>query len=212
MTTPILLPFDTETTGLVRKNSPLNDPIQPRIVSLSALQVRAEDLFIQQSMSRLVYPSDWDWDDSPDSEDRAFQTHKLPMSYCQDYGRSEKEVLDDFLSLWDNNRDRVLLAHNLDFDRNVIACAIARYYGSGDLLNSWLATPGHCTMKETKRIVNAQTKPNAKGATRLKNPNLAEAYRFFTNEELEDHHSANRDAVACLQIWAGYQEYLKKDD
>lgn len=206
--TQILLPFDTETTGLFRKNLPLNDPSQPHLVSLSALQVRPDDMFVQQSISRIVHPDTWDWDDSPESEDRAFQVHKLSVDYCEQYGGSEQKVLDNFIELWEPNVARLLVAHNLTFDRNIIACAIARYYPKQTaLLREWLELPGFCTMQKSKSIVKAQTKPNAKGVTRLKNPNLKEAYEFFTGETLTDHHSANRDAVACLMIWAGLQDY-----
>lgn len=202
----LILPFDCETTGLVSKKLPLNDPSQPHLVSLSALQVRPDDLFIQQSMSKVVFPETWDWDDSDNSADRAFQVHKLKMDYCERYGRDEKQILDEFLSLWGGGKVEPV-AHNLAFDKAVIACAITRYYGQYDLLTSWLDAPGYCTMQSSKDIVNARTKPNAKGVSRLKNPNLKEAYEFFTGETLEEHHSANRDAVACLQIWVGIQEH-----
>ena len=55
------------------------------------------------------------------------------------------------------------------------------------------------------RYYNPQNIDQAK--TRAKNPNLAEAYEFFTGEPLEDHHSANKDAVAALQIYLGIQEH-----
>lgn len=202
----ILLPFDLETTGLYKKNLPLNDPAQPHIVACSALQVRADDLFVQQSMSKIVFPSQWDWDDSPESEDRAFQVHKLTVDYCEQFGRPEEQVLNELLELW-NNVETTIIAHNLDFDRNVVACAIARHKDSVALLNDWISAPGFCTMRESKNIIKAQTRPNAKGVTRLKNPNLPEAYHFFTGEDISAHHSANRDAVAALQIWAGLREY-----
>ena len=193
----LILPFDLETTGLVSKSHPLNDPAQPRIVSCSALQVRTDDLHIQQSMSKVVIPATWDWDDSDNSDDQAFQVHKLKMDYCEKYGRDEKQVLDEFLDLWCEGEAEPI-AHNLAFDKAVIACAIARYYSQGDVLNAWLEAPGTCTMQSSKDIVNARTKTGRK-----KNPNLKEAYEFFTGEKLENHHSANRDAVACLQIWVG---------
>jgi len=90
-----LLVFDCESTGLIRSKAPLNDPGQPHIVSLSALQVRVTDtdMYIQQSMSKLVTPTDWEWDDSETSEDRAFAVHKLPMEYCEKWGRSEGACL-----------------------------------------------------------------------------------------------------------------------
>jgi len=197
----ILLPFDVETTGLVRTKQPLNDPGQPHLVSASMLQVQADTYFVQQSMSKVVYPADWDWDDTEQSEDRAFQVHKLTLDHCSTYGRAEKEVLDEILHLWESSNG-TLIAHNLKFDQNVIACAIARYYGAGDLLNRWLAAPGFCTMENSNNIVEARGKTG-----RRKKPNLKEAYEFFTGESLEEHHSANRDTVACLQVYAGIQEY-----
>jgi DNA polymerase III alpha subunit (gram-positive type) len=45
---------------------------------------------------------------------------------------------------------------------------------------------------------------NVKGA--LKNPNLKETYQHFMGEELEQHHSANADAVAVWQIFCAMQE------
>lgn len=200
-----ILVFDTETTGLVSKKLPLNDPSQPHLVSLSALQVRTEDLYIQQSMSKVVAPEHWDWDDSPDSQDRAFQVHKLPLDYCTEVGRSEEEVLEEFLDLWDGTAH--VVAHNLAFDKAIIACAIARHYNCQTLAQNWDNLSGTCTMLSSKDIVQARTKPNAKGQTRAKQPNLAEAYKYFTGEELTNHHSANMDAVACLQIWAALQDH-----
>ena len=197
----IILPFDTETTGLYRKNSPLTSPDQPHLVSLSALQVRTNDLYIMQSMSKVVQPDGYEWDDSETSSDRAFAVHKLSMDYCLDYGRSEKEVLDEFLHLWNEGKSHVV-AHNLAFDAGLIAVAIARYYGQGELLKAWVSSEGTCTMQSSKIMVDAR---NAKG--HKKSPNLAEAYEFFTGEALTDHHSANRDAVAALQIWVGIQEH-----
>ncbi len=202
----ILLPFDVETTSLYKKNLPMNSPGQPHLVSCSMLQAQSKTFFIQQSLSKVVVPDEWDWDDSPESEDRAFLVHGLSMDYCKQYGRHEKEVLDEIMDLWESSNDSLLIAHNLDFDRAVIGCAIARYYGNGHSLKKWMAAPGYCTMREAKPIVQARTKPNAKGVTRLKNPNLAETYEFFTGEGISDHHSSNRDAVACLQIYAGLTE------
>lgn len=208
----IILPVDTESTGFPSKSKPLNAPSQPHLVSLSALQVFIDDdtAHIQQSMSKLVAPNGWEWDDSATSEDGAFKVHGLTMERCSGYGRSEKEILDEFLTLW--AMDSLIIAHNLAFDAQMISIAIARYYGQGQVLDAWLAAEGDCTMNLSKPIIKAQTKPNAQtGKTRLKNPNLKEAYAYFTGEDLEEHHSANRDAVAVMEIWFGLQETLGKE-
>ena len=197
-----LLVFDCESTGLVRSKSPLTDPAQPHIVSLSALQVQVtdSDMYIQQSMSKLVTPTNWEWDDSETSEDRAFAVHKLPVDYCAKWGRSEEAVLEEFLELWNNECE--LVAHNLKFDAGLISCAIARHYGQGEVLSAFLNSEGFCTMNESAPIVDAR---GAKG--QKKKPNLKEAYEFFTGNKLIDHHSANRDAVAALEVWIGIHQH-----
>lgn len=193
-----ILVFDCESTGLVRSKAPLTSPAQPHIVALSALQVRIDNaqMYIQQSMSKVVAPDDWEWDDSETSGDRAFAVHQLPVDYCTKWGRSERAVLDEFLELWADNCE--LVAHNLKFDVGLISCAIARHYGQNGLLSSFLASEGFCTMNESAPIVDAR---NIKGGK--KKPNLKEAYEFFTGNKLTDHHSANHDAVAALEIWLG---------
>jgi DNA polymerase III epsilon subunit-like protein len=192
--TPIFLPFDTETTGFPSSKRALNDPTQPHIVSCSALQVLPTGR-IQQSMSKMVAPAGWIWD----MESSAAKVHGLTPEECVAYGDSEKAILDEFLHLW--HIDAHLIAHQLRFDRSIIAVAIARYYPKEHaLLAAWQAAPGTCTQTENKERVGATT---AKGAKKA--PNLAETYKFFTGENLERHHSANADAVAVYTIWMHMQ-------
>jgi DNA polymerase-3 subunit epsilon len=156
-------------------------------------------------MSKMVVPQGWEWDDSETSNDGAFRVHQLTVAQCSVYGRTEKEVLDELLHLWYGqaaNSPATLVAHNLDFDRQLIAIAIARYYpGEAALLAAWLESSGVCTMKGNKERVDARTVKGTK-----KYPNLKETYKFFMGEELDNHHSANADCVACFQIYCVMQE------
>lgn len=188
--TQLFLPFDTETTGLPSTKRTLNDPSQPHLVSCSALQVLPSGR-IQQSMSKLVAPEGWAWD----MDSSAAKVHGLTLEECLSFGDSEKAVIDEFLHLW--HTDACLIAHNLSFDRNIIAIAIARYYqNETKLLDVWQSCSGICTMQENRHRVDAC---NAKGGK--KSPNLAETYKYFTGEDLERRHSANADAAACYTIW-----------
>lgn len=198
----LYLPFDTETTGLPNPKLDLTHPAQPHLVALSALQITLPNGRIQQSTSKIVKPDGWIWDDSSESEDRAFQTHRLTMEYCTREGRLEKELLDECLHLWDNRCH--LIAHNLTFDRMIISIAIARYYPNEPaLLRAWQDTPGVCTAKENKERVDAR---NVKGH-RKPMPNLLETYQhFFPEETIERAHSANADAVAVYRIFLAMQE------
>lgn len=200
----ILIPFDTETSGLVNKSLDLNHPSQPHLVSIAALQVDTDwngsgQEFIRQSMSKVVAPNGWE------SHPEALKVHGLSEDYTRAVGRPEKDVLIEFLHLWNGAH---IIAHNCAFDHHIIAIAIARYYGSGELLDKWMATSRTCTMLSAKPLVQAQSKPDAQGRTRLKNPNLQEAYsHFFPGEPLlANRHAASADAVACWNIYKALQE------
>ena len=190
----IILPYDTETTGIPSSKKALTDPSQPHLVSLSALQVEPTTGRIQQSTSKMVKPKGWEWP----ADHPAAQIHGLTVEECTAYGDDEKSVLDEFLHLWfAGESPAILVAHNLKFDRDIIAIALARYYpGEATLLKTWQDSPGVCTMQENKERVDAR---NVKGGKKL--PNLKETYRHFTGEDLERHHSANADAVAVYQIY-----------
>lgn len=189
----ILLPFDTETTGLPRKNLPLNDPTQPHLVSISALQVVGDR--VVQSISLRVQPDGWEWDE----ENPAFAVHQITVEEAA-RGIPERQALDLLLQLWDASAH--LIAHNLQFDKSIVASAISRYYPDNPtLLQAWLNADGTCTMQSSAPHVGATT---ANG--RKKQPNLKESYQWATGEELERHHSANADAVACLHIFMALQE------
>ena len=197
----IILPFDTETTRLPTYKLALNDPAQPHLVSCSALQVEVPSWRIKQSMSKLVAPAGWEW---PDDCPAKVNAHGLTAEECTIYGDSEKAILDEFLHLWFAGDTSHLVAHNLEFDRAIIAIAISRYYpGAVELLSTWQSASGTCTMQENKERVDART---AKGSKKL--PNLKETYRHFMGEDLEQHHSANADAVAVFQIYQAMQEVI----
>ena len=189
----IILPFDIETTGFPSSKRALNDPAQPHLVSFSALQVVLPTGRVQQSMSKMVKPVGWEWPmDQP-----AAQVHGLTPEECKLYGDDEKAVLDEFLHLWFAGDTSHLVAHNLKFDRDIIAIALARYYPSeATLLHTWQESPGTCTMLANKERVDART---AKGSKKL--PNLKETYIFYMGEELDNAHSANADAVAVFEIF-----------
>jgi DNA polymerase-3 subunit epsilon len=195
----MILPFDVETTGLYSKSKPLTDPAQPHLVSISALQYDSDAARVIQSLSVLVCPEGWA------IPEEVIAIHGITNEFASEHGMPEQQALDAFLRLW--NGKHQLVGHNVQFDQNIIACAIARYHGDGPLLHEWLAASCYCTMNESKRIVNAQTRPDPTGKTRLKAPRLGEAYEFFMGEPYSNAHSANADAVACLRVWIALQEH-----
>lgn len=183
--------LDTETTGIPSK-APLNHPSQPHIVSASGLVLFLPENRIIQSTSKLVQPNGWEWDDRPDSPDRAFQVHKLSVETCTIEGRTEKEVLAEVLHLWDDRS--TVVAHNVKFDLDIISIAIARHYPNNPaLLNAWRETPTFCTMQQMRKIRKDR---GEKGGA-----NLLDTYKFFFEEPYDKAHSANADVVALYRIY-----------
>lgn len=178
---------DTETTGFIRKNSPMSDASQPNIVQLSCVLFDEEANRIVQSANLIVCPDGWEIPED------AVAIHGITTEYATQYGMPLKAALDVFLHIW-NLHPRV--GHNVEFDDFVIGCAIARIYGiEHPLLSHWNSTPASCTMKRAKPIVQAK---NVKGA--LKYPKLTEAYEYFFHKPLDRAHSANADVVATMEI------------
>jgi DNA polymerase III epsilon subunit-like protein len=180
-------------------------------VSIAALQIDTDwqgtgQEFIRQSMSKVVAADGWE------SHPEALKVHGLTEDYTREVGRTEKEVLDEFLHLWvasSNGPFAHVIAHNVEFDHTLIAIALARYYPHNIALqHSWQETERTCTMLSSKDIVQAQSKPHATtGKTRLKNPRLDEAFaHFYPDEDLiANRHSASADTVACWQIFKALQ-------
>ena len=189
-----IIVYDTETTGLHYgfKNRTVADSSHPRLVQLSALIVDTEARRVAQSMNLVVCPNGWQ------IPPEATAVHGITQDYAERWGQDEKAVLDIFLNMWAGGEAVPLerVAHNAQFDKNIIATAIGRYYGEGDLLDTWMATRDFCTMLTAKPIVQART---VKGA--LKYPSLVETHKHFFGEDFDRAHTANADVVATMNVY-----------
>jgi DNA polymerase III subunit epsilon len=94
----------------------------------------------------------------------------------------------------------LIVAHNWEFDRTVLAAAVAR---TG-------AKPAHpgpaesaCTMQLATPIMMLPPtdRMRAAGFTKYKPPNLTECVQFFLGEELPNAHSALVDVQACRRVY-----------
>ncbi|MFX5999014.1 hypothetical protein ABTF05_21775, partial [Acinetobacter baumannii] len=81
------------------------------------------------------------------------------------------------------------MAHGEQFDNRIVRIAIKRDGSFSDAFaDQWKAAPAFCTCQEAKNIVNLppSEKMAARGMKTPKPPNLSEAYKFFTGQELVD--------------------------
>lgn len=190
----LILPFDTETTGLPAWKDPSGADHQPHLVQLAAHLADDESRKIIQTMDVIIKPDGWD---IPPLDDPA-NVHGITTEFAHDVGISEKlavEMLVDMLG------DNLRVAHNTTFDNRIIRIALKRYLGD-EIADKWKAGDYHCTMQQAKPIMKM---PNI-GRGGIKPPKLTEAYEFFMGKPLLDAHQAIADTDACLSIYWAMQD------
>ncbi len=111
---------------------------------------------------------------------------------------SEKDGIPfvEFAKQFSNSLDHVhtLVAHNIDFDFNVV-CAELYRYGLLDIIQKIESKALICTMKRYKYVVCAKFKHS----TDIKYPSLKELYTFATGEEMKNHHNSMYDTINLLR-------------
>lgn len=119
------------------------------------------------------------------------QFHGITQQISESRGVSFTE----FAANFSNSLDQVdtLMAHNIDFDYNVL-CAEFYRYGLYGIIEKMQSKQQICTMKRYKYLVNATFKNSAT----VKYPNLKELYTYATGKTMENHHNSMYDT---LNLW-----------
>lgn len=191
-----VLVFDSETNGLPLYKEPSEHPDQPHIVEIAALLYDADGQLIN-SFEAIVKPDGWII--APEVSAIHGITHEIAM----DTGIPEKDALEGFLAIHALANMRV--AHNCSFDDRIIRIAMKRYMGD-EAADLFRAGQSYCTALKSKPILNLPaTEAMKKTNFKVKTPNLAEAYRHFTGEDLAGAHRALTDANACARIYFAMQ-------
>lgn len=186
----IIMPFDTETDKLPDWKIPSDDPSQPHLVQLAALLVDADGQELE-SMDAIIRPDGWEWDEN----NEAFKAHGITVERAMDEGIKEHDALEIFMSIY--SRANMRVAFNATFDNRMVRIAMKRYFGNSDesaeIMRSWKEDKHlyYCAMVNARRVMGG------------KQPKLAEAYKHFTGEDLEDAHDAMVDTRACLRVYQG---------
>lgn len=188
----LILPFDTETTGLPLWQEPSESEGQPHLVQLAALLVSADTREIKQEMDVIVKPDGWIIPDD------VAEIHGITTERAMDEGIPEPEALEMFLELYRQCDLRV--AHNSNFDNRIIRVALKRY--QPDLIpdEEWKDRARYyCTLMNCKKIMGGKS-----------GHALSEAYKHFTGLELEGAHTAMADARACMEVYWKILEHQNK--
>jgi DNA polymerase III epsilon subunit-like protein len=155
-----LLIFDTETTGLPksRKASKEGSNNWPHMVSISWIILDSETNQIEKERSYIVQPRSWI------IPEESIQIHGITQERAEREGDSLATILGEFLA---ENYD-MLVAHNMEFDYNVLDNAIR---WDLDMSFNEIKKPKICTMELGRDLCKLRTlfgKPKA--------PKLKELY------------------------------------
>jgi len=193
--------YDTETQCLPLYKERSHHPDQPHIVQLAAHLVDLNERKVVSTMNLIVKPEGWE------IPEETAAIHGITTEMAMDVGIPEEEVLNVFMSLW--NR-RLRIAHNDAFDARIIRIGLKRFFPDDEMLiKQWEDGGRYCTLLKSKPIIKLPPTEKMK-KSRFKNsfkpPNLGEAYKFFTGNNLEGAHNALVDIDACLAVYYGIQD------
>ena len=150
-------------------------------------------------VSYIIVDSDWN---NIEESDTIIKLDNFKIENHQFHGITE-EISEtkgitfvEFAQYFSNSLDFVdtIIAHNIDFDFNVLCSELFRY-NLYDILVKIESKRQICTMKGYKNLVGARFKTG----NRIKYPNLKELYFFATGEEMENHHNSMYDTRNLLK-------------
>ena len=179
--------FDTETTGLPKyRDHAYKAPGNwPHIVSIAWI-VLDEKLSIEKKEYFIIKPC---WEIPQES----VRIHGITYEKAIKEGHDLREVLDKF---WLDAGTRPLIAHNMDFDLNVLINAelwdLGRRY---PFINKT-----YCTMELTRNVLKLP------GNYGYKNPKLSELFEFIFKKKPTGLHNSLKDTELLVAIFLNSPE------
>lgn len=209
MMPPTVLFFDTETTGLPanRRASPQRSDLWPHIVQLSFLLYDIGSRKTLDSQDFIVTIPD-----DAHLPKESVAVHGITRARMKMRGVPISVALDAFESA--AAKSNLIVAHNLEFDLNVLKAELWRLRRCADFLPPIPDSKTFCTMEATRKMCNI-TACTVDGRTYVKYPRLEELYHHQFGVSPSHMHDAMADVLACLRcyvhIFHGF-DVLKCDD
>lgn len=184
-----LLIFDTETTGLpIDKFKPASKESNnwPHIVSISWVLLDSATNKIESRKNYIIKPLNWI------IPVEASNIHGITHDYAMLHGNDLRSVMIEFLY----EKYDILVAHNMQFDYNIIYNALKwdlnyNFYG--------ISKPRLCTMEISRQICKI---PYPSGIPGYKGPKLSELYEFVFHKKPDSAslHSSSYDTDILVEI------------
>jgi DNA polymerase-3 subunit epsilon len=183
--------FDTETTGMVEWKLPPEHASQPDLIQLGMLLVETDGWVPKARHSMLLRLAE-----GVTIDPGAREAHGISEEDCAKFGVAPIVACSLFNQLC--MQSDVIVAHNMSFDQSIMLTALYRLGGKPNRMEGRRQV---CTKEESTDVLKLPGKYDS-----YKWPTLAEAYRYFTGEELEGAHDALVDSEACLVVFRGLVE------
>lgn len=183
----VILFLDLETTGLPLSRGQTYRNIEnwPRWVSICWAIHKSEDQSIVHKYS-VVRPQGY----SIPSE--STKIHGITNEYAAKHGRSTAEIIREFNNDLVRYKPNKLVAHNVEFDRNVFLAEVLR----NNMKTTMGELPCLCTMMAT---INYCQLPRRGGG--YKYPKLEELYTELFDDYFDNAHNASADVEACVSCY-----------
>lgn len=184
---PYYIFFDTESTGLpIYYKAPASDVNNwPRLVQIAWILTDYNGNVLKKT-SRLICPNNYRISDD------AIRIHGITNEYAKQNGIALNSVIEEFGQ--DLVKAKVKVAHNIEFDNNVIHAEFIRI-GKEDVWNSGPQV-SICTMKSSTNYCKIPHDYYG-----YKYPSLHELYMKLFNERLEGAHNALTDIEATCKCF-----------
>jgi hypothetical protein len=209
-----VLVFDTETTGLPKTKVINETTIRylPHIVQLSYMIYEVDSNKIVKISDNIVKIPE-----NVELTKESIAIHGIDRNKMNEKGRPIVEVLREFLT--DIDFIDLIIAHNIDFDINMIIVEL--YRCSMDTNNSRVKEINlpvtvqlqymnrYCTMKNSIELCNIKKFSKTSGKEYVKFPTLSESYLKLFNEKPNNMHNSLNDIYACFRCF--YKLKYKKD-
>lgn len=188
----MLMFFDVETTGVpTRRGASFRETdVWPRIVSISWALHRPDGDLIHQRYAVVkpegfTIPAD------------SVRIHGITTEHARRHGRAVSDVIAEVNAELTYARPTLLVAHNIDFDKNVLLAEMCR--AGADLVLERI--PTYCTMQQGTDICRILG-----WGGRYKWPSLEELHRHLLKEMFEGAHDAASDVQACARCYFAMQQ------
>ena len=190
-----ILIFDTETTGLPSKrNASINATHQwPYIIQLSYILYDTKTHQIETIENNIVKIPE-----SVNVSPESVKFHKITKEKSQNSGIDIIILLKSFNNCV-NDAD-CIVAHNLDFDKNMIMVECLRNKITHNFLKHTKQTLEYCTMKNSVDLCKIKAYNNS-GNEYYKYPKLSELYKYIFGYIPDGLHNSIIDVLLCLRCY-----------